>query len=170
MNTEKIKASIQQIVNAYKAKLAVYDTAIFCEQPPIGGWSYAEVYSHIFDASLLSLMALENCSKGKGEDKKTAFAVKLILFFGSLPRGKKLKVPARLMDRVKKISKLEADTFIADFEKRLAEVYPLIGKASKSSKTKHPRLGYLNAAQWLRFIEIHLNHHLKQLQRIEKSF
>jgi glycosyltransferase involved in cell wall biosynthesis len=30
--------------------------------------------------------------------------------------------------------------------------------------------GYLNAKQWLRFIEIHLNHHLKQLNRIENSF
>jgi len=28
----------------------------------------------------------------------------------------------------------------------------------------------MNARQWLRFIEIHLKHHIKQLKRIEKSF
>jgi len=170
MNTSKVKISLRHIVDAYKAKLSSYPDDIFQTIPPINGWSYSEVYSHIFDSSLLSIIALENAAKGKGENQPTHFAVKLILFFGSLPPAKKYKVPKRLADRVKKISKTEAMDFILEFEKALEEAYPLISNASKNSKTKHPRLGYLNAEQWLRFIEIHLKHHLKQLVRIEKSF
>ncbi|MCZ4224309.1 DinB family protein [Pedobacter rhodius] len=170
MNTSKVKTSLHQIVNAYKAKLSSYADDIFQITPPINGWSYSEVYSHIFDSSLLSLIALENAARSKGEDQPTHFSVKLILFFGSLPPAKKYKVPKRLAERVKKISKAEAMDFILEFEKTLDEVYPLLSVANLHSKTKHPRLGYLNAKQWLRFTEIHLKHHLKQLFRIEKSF
>ncbi len=166
MNTAKIKSSIYKIVYAYKSKLSIYAGDDFQKTPPISGWSYSEVYAHIFDSSLLSLIAIENCIKGKGEDQPTHFAVKLILFFGSFPPAKKYKVPKRLMDRVKKITKMEALNFINKFEQELAETYPKIVGTLKNIKTKHPRLGYLNAQQWLRFIEIHL----KQLNRIEKSF
>ncbi|WP_316802180.1 DinB family protein [Pedobacter nototheniae] len=170
MNIAKVNSSIQKIVDAYKAKLSVYSEEVYQTTPPINGWSYSEVYSHIFDSSLLSIMALQHCLTNKGEDKPTAFAVKVILFLGFLPPAKKYKVPKRLMDRVKKISKAEAFDFIHQFEKELAAVYGSIANSNNSSKTKHPRLGYLNAKQWFRFIEIHLKHHLKQLGRIEKSF
>ncbi|KLT64073.1 DinB family protein [Pedobacter sp. BMA] len=170
MTAAKIRASLHHIVKAYKAKLSSYPEDIFQLTPPIDGWSYSEVYSHIFDSSLLSLIALENCIKGKGEDKPTHFAVKVILFFGAFPPAQKYKVPKRLIDRVKKISKTEALDFILEFEKALEHAYPNVSKANKHIKTPHPRLGYLNAKQWFRFIEIHLKHHLKQLNRIEQSF
>jgi len=170
MNTGKVYQSIIKKVAAYKARLVNMDEENFVHIPPIGGWSYSEVYSHIFDSSLLSLLALNNCVKGEGEIKPTHLAVKMVLFFGSFPPGKRYNVPKRLAERVKKINLMAAEQFILDFELQLAKNYPLLEKANPKIKTKHPRLGYLNAKQWLRFIEIHLNHHLKQLGRIEKSF
>lgn len=169
MMVSKVNTSIHQIVDAYKAKLLHYNEAVFQTTPPIAGWSYSEVFAHIFDSSILSVMALENCINGKGEDQKTFFTVKLILLWGALP-PQKYKVPKRLIDRVKKMTKTEAMRLIHQFENALNKAYPNISKAASNQKTKHPRLGYLNAKQWLRFIEIHLKHHLKQLNRIEKSF
>ncbi|QPH38159.1 DinB family protein [Pedobacter endophyticus] len=170
MSAAKIKASIGKIVNAYKTKLALYPDDSFQLTPPINGWSYSEVYSHIFDSSVLSTIAMENCIKGNGQNIPTHFVVKVILFFGAFPPAAKYKVPKRLADRVEKISRAEAHKLIVSFEEALESAYATIGKADKNCKTKHPRLGYLNAIQWLRFIEIHLKHHLKQLARIEKSF
>lgn len=170
MNSSKICRSIGKIVASYRKKLAQYPDDIFMVTPPIGGWSYSEVYSHIFDASLLSMMALQKSAQGGGENHATPFAVKLILLVGFFPPAKRYKVPTRLAERVKKIGKMAAQQFITDFELQLAKNYPSLEKADKNSKVKHPRMGYLNSKQWLRFIEIHLNHHLKQLNRIEKSF
>ena len=169
MNTKKVYQSITKIVESYKAKLANQSEEEFTLTPPIGGWSYSEVYSHIFDASLISLMALNNCIKGEGENKPTHFAVKIILFFGSFPPNKKYKVPTRLMERVKKINLIAAQQLIIDFEIQMAKTLPQIAHTNVKIKTKHPRLGYLNAKQWFKFIEIHLHHHLKQLNRIENS-
>lgn len=170
MGISAVNKSIVKTVADYKAKLAGFNEVVFTEIPPIGGWSYSEVYSHIFDASLLSLIAMNNCVKGEGERKSTAFAAKVILFFGSLPPGKKYIVPKRMASRVKKINLMAAQQFILDFELQLAQALPNVEKANPKIKTKHPRLGYLNAKQWLRFIEIHLKHHLKQLNRIAQSF
>lgn len=170
MNLARVQRSISHIANAYQQKLHTLREDDFQLQPPMGGWSYSEVYSHIFDASLLSLMAMNSCIRNEGENKPTALGVRLVLFFGQLPPGKKYKVPKRMADRVKKISLDNAQQLITDFGLQLAKLYPQVNGANPKIKIKHPRLGYLNARQWLRFIEIHLNHHLKQLKRIERNF
>ncbi|MCX2452675.1 DinB family protein [Pedobacter sp. PLR] len=170
MGTGKNYQKIQQLVLAYQKKLAGLNEEHFKETPPIRGWSYSEVYFHVFDASILSLREMTDTINGKGERKPTAFAVKLILFFGTLPPGKKFKAPKRLAERLKKISKTEANELMDQFLKQLSEDVLLIKNADKTLKTAHPRLGYLNAIQWLRFIGIHLDHHLQQLHRIDLSF
>ena len=37
-----------------------------------------------------------------------------------------------------------------------------------TGKTKHPGLGYFDAREWLGFAEMHMRHHLRQKERIEK--
>ena len=170
MSIAKDHQDLLNLAAAYRAKLSAYPQELFQQAPPIGGWSYAEVYFHIFDASLLVLQTIRDCIQGKAERKPTAFLVKLILFFGSLPPGKKYKAPKRLADRLRKIDKEEALQMIAQFLQQLEKDYPEMAKADPALKTPHPRMGYLNATQWLRFAKIHLAHHLKQLHRIEKSF
>lgn len=170
MSIEKIYQSVVKLAEAYRQRLEGFGPSDFQREPPIGGWSYSEVYTHIFDSSLLSLMAMNNCIKGEGKEKSTHFIVKMILFFGSLPPGRKYKAPSKIAVRVKKISIAAARQFITDFELQLAQIYPKMQNANPKMKTKHPVIGYLNTKQWLRFIEIHLNHHYKQLKRIENSF
>ncbi|MEJ7556758.1 MAG: DinB family protein [Pedobacter sp.] len=161
---------VLRIVKEYKRKLEEIDTEKWQATPPIQGWSYSEVYYHIFDASLLSLLQLNDSAEGKGKVEPTAFAVQFILFLGMLPPGKKFKAPKQLLERLKKVSKAEVLQMIGSFLNQLELAYPKIKSADLSIKAAHPKMGYLNAAHWLRFIGVHLNHHLKQLNRIDKSF
>lgn len=170
MSNATVFASLKNISAAYTMRLDQISDQDFQTTPPIGGWSYSEVYSHIFDASLLSLQAMENCMNGKGEKKPTAFLVKLILWYGGFPPQQKYKVPKVLEARVRKISTAEARLMINDFLQQLQVLYPSLATSDQQLKRPHPRLGYLNTSGWLRFIEIHLKHHLQQIKRIEKSF
>jgi len=170
MQTPQLIRSVSKIAASYQAKLTTVTEEEFMQTPPIGGWSYSEVYAHIFDSSLLSLLALEKCLNGDGVKARTLFAAKVILFFGMLPPGKRYKVPKRLVHRAKKIDKNVAQQFIDDFNTELSKAIAQIGTADPTVKVAHPRLGFLNATQWLRFIEIHLKHHVKQVKRIERSF
>ncbi|MGY3055049.1 hypothetical protein ACVWYG_003260 [Pedobacter sp. UYEF25] len=170
MQSKKIEQSILKTIESYRTRFALMNEADFKQQPPIGGWSYSEVYAHIFDATLLSFRAVDNCSSSKAEGKSTHFFVKAILYFGAFPPGKRYKVPKSLAERVRKISRIEAEILMNVVQKRLNLTTNKIADLDKNQKIIHPRLGYLNATQWFRFIEIHLKHHLKQLDRIEKSF
>lgn len=173
MSQTTLFRAIEKAIDAYAERLKPFtnpvDDTRFNQTPPAGGWSYSEVYSHILDSTLLSLMAAANCLKGEGKNEKTAFAVKVILFFGMLPPGKRYKVPKRLADRVKKITVAEAQQLIEKTRDQVEKLKAEPWSTSTNSKVAHPRLGYLNARQWLRFIAIHFNHHLKQLTRIDRT-
>ncbi|RYG07105.1 MAG: hypothetical protein EOO07_28030 [Chitinophagaceae bacterium] len=158
MSTAKVLRSIAKIIDAYERKLATVAEEEFTLTPPTGGWSYSEVYAHIFDSSLLSIQAVQKCLTGEGKIEKTSFGAKAILFFGMLPPGKRYKVPKRLAERVKKIDFATAEKFMDDFGFQLAKVSNELKKANPAIKIEHPRLGFLNARQWVRFIEIHLDH------------
>jgi len=169
MSNASVFSSIKSVSAAYREMIGEISDSEFQTTPPIGGWSYSEVYFHIFDASILSMAQLEACIKGRGKDKPTSLVAKLILFFGRFPPVK-LKAPVQLEARLKKVTMQEAQDLIAAFLIRLEAAYPKISETDKNIKNLHPRLGYLDTEQWLRFIEIHLKHHYKQLKRIEKSF
>lgn len=154
-------------VEKYSSLLEKLSEEEFQRSPAEGVWSYAEVYSHIFKANLVSLIAAEQCINGTAEKSSagTHWMVRLILFFGRFPPGK-YKVPASIADLTTKMSKEDARNLIVKFKYRLADISPRISKATTYHKAKHPRLGLFNAVQWFRFIQIHTVHHEKQLDRI----
>jgi len=41
-------------------------------------------------------------------------------------------------------------------------------KSSFHGKSKHPGLGFFSASEWFQFAEMHLRHHLKQKERIDR--
>ena len=68
---------------------------------------------------------------------------------------------------VQKPNKKEALDAIQKSKEKIKAILPKIAGAAPSQKAPHPKLGLLNARQWLRFIEIHTRHHEKQLYRIK---
>jgi hypothetical protein len=163
--------TIENTLLVYRQKLDEIPDDLFNTTPPGGGWSYAEVYSHIMQASIGSLVAVEKCSNGTGKThtKRLSWLARLILFTGFFP-GLRFKAPASIAGMVADISKEDARNLIIKVKKRLDEVVPDVDAASPYCKIKHPRFGMLNATQWLRFIGIHLKHHIRQLKRIDKKF
>lgn len=159
--------SILKSVETYSRLLEHISEEDFQLTPAEGVWSFSEVYSHIFKANLASLIAAEQCINGTAGkiSAGTHWMVRMILFFGRFPPGN-YKVPASIADMTIKMSREEARNLIIKFKSRLADISPRVSKASSYHKVKHPRLGYFNARQWFRFVEIHTLHHQKQLNRI----
>lgn len=159
--------SILQSVEEYSRLLEEISEEDFLLTPEEGVWSYSEVYSHIFRANLASLIAAEQCVNGtaKKVSEGSQWMVRLILFFGRFPPGN-YKVPTSIADMTVKMSREDARNLIIKFKSRLAGISSRISKASNYHKVEHPRLGFFNARQWFRFIEIHTFHHQKQLGRI----
>lgn len=170
MNINRNLNSLTKTIERYENLIKSVSEETFTQNPRDGGWSYSETFSHIFQANLASLIAIEKCYLGTGKiDRKLInWVVWAILFFGRLPPGK-LKAPASIASMAKKITREEAANLIIKFRNRLSDFKSKIEKADPNQKIKHPRLGLLNAKQWLRFIEVHTIHHTYQLGRIESK-
>lgn len=173
MNLIKERKAIDFTLDNYRAQLDIIPDEQFTETPPGGGWSFAEVYSHILQATLGSSIALERCTHDNcaPTSKGLTFLGRLVMFTGSFPLVR-LKVPAALAAKMpaNKISKEEAKNLLIKCRKRIDDTTPLLKDSSPDSRYKHPRLGMLNAKQWFKFIRVHLQHHLKQLERIRNKF
>ncbi|RKR81499.1 DinB family protein [Mucilaginibacter gracilis] len=170
MSIASLKKTLENTLMEYRRRLDVIPDSEFNATPPGGGWSYGEVYSHILQANLASLVAIERCANGTGkiDDKRLGLPAQFIFLVGSFPI--KFKAPEKIAAQVNNIGKEEARNLLVKLKTRIEQLAPVINKSSTFSKIKHPSLGLLNAKQWLRFIDIHTRHHLKQLNRIEKKF
>jgi len=170
MSIASDKKSLENALAEYRRKLDQIPDDRFNATPPGGGWSYGEVYSHILQANLGSLIAIERCANGTGkiDNKRLGLLAQFIFLIGGFPF--KFKAPEKIADMVNNMGKEEARNLLIKLKTKIDQMAPLALKASTFSKIKHPRLGLLNAKQWLRFIDIHTRHHLKQLNRIEKKF
>ncbi|MDP3469189.1 MAG: DinB family protein [Daejeonella sp.] len=167
MSVERHYRSLLSTVSVYEKLLVKVSEEEFIQSPQDGGWSYSETYSHIFQSNLLSLLAIEKCIAGIGvpNRKRIHWLAWLILFFGRFPPVK-FKAPAKIAAMTKKISREDALDLISKFKIRLGEVKSKIHQADSFQKSKHPRLGLLNAEEWFRFIEVHTVHHTRQLRKI----
>lgn len=162
MKPTVIGNEILNLVKQYRNHLIPFNEDHFRHKPSPSDWSLSEIYFHIFDASVLSLRAVEYISEGIEEEGKETWAAKIIFLLGRMPG--KFKAPRVILNRVKSISIVEANQLIDSFETKLTFTLKLVDLNS-TGRVKHPRLGALTSKQWLKFIEIHLKHHLKQVER-----
>jgi len=173
MNLTKERKAIDAALDDYRARLEAIPEELFTETPPGGGWSYAEVYTHILKTTLGSTIALERCAHNNSEatTKGLTLVGRYVMLTGSMPPIK-MKMPEALAAKMpaEKINKEEARNLLVKCRKRIDDTSPLVKGASRDSRSKHLRLGMLNASQWYKFIRVHLYHHIKQLKRIENKF
>jgi len=168
MGVNSSKKAIEKSIAVYEKMLEDLPEDVFIKTPAEGVWSYAEVYSHIFSSNIGCCKAISVCAAGTGieDNKPLKFPLRLVMYFKRLPPGK-YKVPEKIAKDVIKLSKEDASGLISKFRNTLAEITPLIEKASPTQKIKHPRFGLINAKQWYSFIHIHTLHHQRQLFRIQ---
>jgi len=165
MNLGGERKAIEAALDNYRAQLDTIPDELFTLSPPGGGWSFAEVYSHILQATLGASVALERCTHNNysTSSKGPNLFGRLAMLLGRLPLRTKASAALTAKMPAAKISKEDAKTLILKCRRRLDDIIPLVKGASPDARYKHPRLGMLNAAQWLKFIRMHLQHHIKKV-------
>jgi uncharacterized damage-inducible protein DinB len=168
---QKTYRSIQYNVAVYETLLEGITEEHFQRTPAAGGWSYAEVFSHIFRSNMTCINVIALCANGEAVElrKEPSIPIKLVLFFKRFPPGMKFKVPKKLEYMVEKISREQALELITAFNNAITPAMEQALKASHTQRQKHPRMGMLNAKEWFAFIDVHTRHHRRQLGRIKKQ-
>lgn len=170
MSIQASASSITDAIASYLAWLKEIDEDDFVKPPPRGGWSYSEVYCHVIQVNVRSILAVERCIYARNVHASSGpnLAARLILYMGKFP-PMKIKAHPKVSSIVKTVTREEAKNDMLVFCNKLQGLVPKLMKVPDHQRTRHSRLGMLNAAEWLKFIDIHTRHHLKQLERIRKS-
>ncbi|HWZ36121.1 MAG TPA: DinB family protein [Mucilaginibacter sp.] len=166
------RRAIDQTLDIYRDLLDTVSDGQFVETPKNGGWSIAEVYSHVLQATLGASIAAERCSNGTCDTTRRGLSLigRFVLFFRRFPgRVKTPKAEASRMT-VTKMSREDARNLIIKCRQRIDTIAPRIAEETGIHKIKHSRMGMLNGKQWFKFALIHLQHHLNQIDRIKNKF
>ena len=134
-----------------------------------GGWTVAEIVEHLSIAERGIMRAIEGLlgpASSDGEDGQTApkaFAPFSLDEQAEQARGK-IEAPEFLRPTGLPLS--EGLARLTASRAALAGLRPLFDLADYSRRLPHPAFGPLNAAQWLAFIGMHEERHLRQIERI----
>lgn len=126
----------------------------------VSAWSVGEHLHHLLlvnQSVLTKLLANESM-----EGKPTTLYGRITLLVGILPRGKG-KSPKSLLPQI-----LNQQDITQLITQQLATIETLKNKGSFALQCSfpHPYFGLLTTEQWLRFIQIHTNHHIKIIKDI----
>ncbi len=155
-------------IKEYRQRLESYSESDFLKKANVDTWSAAEVYAHIISANRMTVRGMHMAAEGNATEDNTTlpWSARMVLFFEKFPKGR--KVPEVVQKRTPVINSIsEAIETTESLMKELDELMQSYSNWSKTQKLKHPVLGMLNNFQWLKFMKIHSNHHLKQLDRIK---
>ena len=135
---------------------------------PQGGWSVAEIVEHLSIAEPGITRAIEGllrpASADEGEqDAPQPFAPISLDEQAEQARGK-IEAPEFLRPTGLPLS--EGLARLTESRAALAALRPRFESADYSQQFPHPAFGPLNAAQWLAFVGMHEERHLRQIERL----
>jgi len=172
VNIAAERKAIEETLDTYRDLLDEVSDEQFAETPEQGGWSIAEIYSHVLQSTLGASIAVERCINGTCDTsrKGLSWMGRFVLFFRRFPI--KVKTPAAVASKmtIAKISKEDARNLIIKCRHRIDTIAPRLAEETGIHKISHSILGMLNGKQWFKFALVHLTHHLQQVKRIKNKF
>ncbi len=135
------------------------DAVLFDVNEAVSGWSAAHHLYHIWFANGKSLAAALYAAEGRGTPEGAPNeAGRIMLERGAIPRNR-LNAPAMVqppddLDRAALQEALDRSREKLDAIEARLDALP-----ASEGRLPHPRMGSLNAEEWLRFVRIHSEHH-----------
>lgn len=174
MDIKKVESQTIDIINEWQHEIDNYSMEQLLQKPSENSWSIGQVYIHLWMAA--KGFFFKNIQRIADSDEKVKMngrknlAGYLVFTFGMMP-SIKIEMPGSVAVQPNQPESKE------QLHKRMNEVKALVREnvsrihaLNPRATVKHPFLGYLTAAEWLRLCAIHFRHHVRQKKRIKKHF
>ena len=170
---------IQHFERAEAAKSTLMSMIASCpkeqqsKKPSPEAWNMIEVAEHLYNAEQGILPQLKKYGKGEGKKAGLPSILRSTLLSLFLRSPAKTKVPKAAAGIEPKgnwdfESLSEAWNALREEMKSWAHQYP--GSRLDHYVFKHPAAGLMTPVQTMKFLEDHIAHHIKQIERIKKQF
>jgi len=137
--------------------------------PKLSGWSVGEQIEHlaVVDSQVLALFGRLLEAPENESARRPNLAGRLVLACGWIPRGVG-KAPAASRPEGRDPRALQA--LLGEVEQGFAALGLRLPELARCrARARHPRLGWLDGREWLRFVELHHRHHLRIVRAIERA-
>lgn len=135
--------------------------------PSVSKWSYGKQLEHLYLSTHYVVDRLEEAMAGKNVSGRMGFYGYGLMVGGFIPRYVFPTIPPLqpASGTLEHIIPLKES-----LDRRLAQIaWDLTEMKASIGKSKHPRMKYLTAGQWLFFADIHHRHHLALMRDILKA-
>jgi hypothetical protein len=168
MNAKTLAADFHETLNVWRDAVDKYTPQQFAKQPAEDSWSIGQVCAHligsterIFAAIRLCLRSADNANMPKTDAGEKAFKTQIL-------SETKVRAPRASVQFPESPDSRTVHTSLDRLEKEFIELSGRVEMADSTGKQKHPVLGYLTAEEWLKSIDMHFRHHLKQKADIDQ--
>lgn len=167
---EKIYKSFLDTAKWWIKELDFYGHYQFKQKTPESDWTIGQVYDHLINGTYTyQLQQIRNCLvkiNGAPVGKKKMKG-KFLFFLGRFPNVKVKGVNQDYIPNQPESPAKMKDDFYR-FIKAMQKTAKEIDASNLDYKTENPSLGWLNALEWFKLIEMHFKHHLRQKSRLDK--
>lgn len=151
------------------AALAVDDAVLARRVERVSRWSIGEQLEHlaITSAQVVGLLGKLESEPDRDAERKAHPVGRLLLALNWIPRGVGKAPDFTRPQGVQPERLREQLGELAAALERFGQELPALSGAR--GRFRHPRFGWLDLGQWLRFLEVHQHHHLKIVAAIARA-
>ncbi|WP_332737554.1 DinB family protein [Flavihumibacter sp.] len=156
-------------IDIWISELNRFDLAQLLLKPDDGSWSLGQLYNHLIedtgwfnDQIEISLTDEANRNVQMSEAARTLFAKGSFSderIQGDPLSAEKVKQPKSIKELRTGLEQLKFNTNV---------IWSKMQSMQQFGKSEHPGLGFFNCYEWLQYSEMHMRHHLRQKERIER--
>jgi hypothetical protein len=164
---KQLIADLDISTSILKQSLLVFDETNFNASPEDGGWSAGQIIEHLWLVESLILKNLDGFSNAteRPVDKKVELIQTVFSATDKRYDSPEIFVPSRgIKEKSELIRRLETG------RRQLANLITTLDLSETLLAFKHPYLGAFTRLEWVHFIILHSNRHVKQLDRLAASF
>lgn len=140
---------------------------LLLRSPAVSKWSFGQQLEHLYRSSHYVLDRIEESMTGENASERMGMWGRGLMLGGFIPRGAFPTIPP-----LEPASGTMADIrpLRESLIKRLSQIdWNLVQLKASRGKSRHPRMKWLSASQWLFFADIHHRHHLAIMRDIVKA-
>ena len=159
--------SFNRTIDRWIDAIQQYNFEQLCTQPDADSWSIGQVCMHLINDTNWFIGQIKICVSDNNNADETMLPFAQTMFLNNSFPDERLTNPANI-NMPQPESKEELLQRFIRLKKNMNDAATQIENSKSKGKTKHPGFNYFNAIEWLQFAEMHLRHHLKQKNNIEK--
>ncbi|WP_147314025.1 DinB family protein [Deminuibacter soli] len=156
-----------QTISQWIDSLDSYTLEMLCTKPAAAAWSLGQVYVHIAADTAYFINEMAACLQSTANSNEVMHPHASTMLRNNAFPDTLIQGPATVSSVPQPASKEALLQQLHAVQQQVNDLCARYPVEASTGKSRHPGLGYFNAAEWLHFAEIHMRHHFRQKQRID---